>query len=253
MAVNAKADALSSKFDRNKGQITKACKNFDIAANSGWLFANIRRVFPRQLLAMWDLAVEGQRDNTALMGNTATVADFLMYARARTRTLYGTRGYAKEQKSKKDKPKMATVNATVNQTGKGAQSGAKSHQDRKSSDSKPCHVCEGSGHRSRSCPWWESKPTSQLREICANKSLCYGCGKPRSMECRCQPCKCGKGVHKPRLCYENDPTANKKGKKDQKKRRGKRSQSTNQSKDSGQKSAFNVVDSQSLYIWLSKT
>ena len=232
-------DRVTTLFDG----VVRALKNldFDIAANSGWLFANIRRVFPRQLLAMWDLAVESQRDSTALMGNTATVADFLMYARARTRTLYGTRGYAKEQKSKKDKPKMATVNATVKQTGKGAQSGAK--QDRKSSDSKPCHVCEGSGHRSWSCPWWESKPTSQLREICAKKSLCYGCGKPRSTECRCQPCKCGKGVHKPRLCYENDPTAKKKGKKDQKKRQGKKSQSTNQSKDSGQKSAFNVVDS----------
>ena len=67
--------------------------NFDIEANAGWIFANIRRVFPKQLLAMWDLATEVKRDQTALIGTTATVAEFLEYARARTRTLYGTRDH----------------------------------------------------------------------------------------------------------------------------------------------------------------
>ena len=84
--------------------------SFDIEANAGWIFANIRRVFPKQLLAMWDLATEAKRDQTALIGTTATVAEFLEYARARTRTLYGTRDH------KTDRPRNEQKNYKKNQS-----------------------------------------------------------------------------------------------------------------------------------------
>ena len=196
-------DRVTTLFD---GVIrTMKNMNFDIAANAGWIFANIRRVFPKQLLAMWDLATESKRNQAALIGSDATVEEFITYARARTRTLYGTKDQKrdKDDKSKKDKS-VSSVNATV----KKVHSTVKPRND-KAVDSRACSLCEGTGHKARQCPWWDSKPTDVLRSTCRKKSLCYGCGRPNTGECKCKPCKCGKGVHRARLCYENDPSAKK--------------------------------------------
>ena len=176
---------------------------FDIQANGGWLLANFRRVYPKQFLAMWDLDTDDKRDQKNPLGTTATIQEFIDYARARTRTLYGTKDYKKkEKKEDKKQPKSSIVNSTQNNPTKKKQAQPKVH----TAGGRKCYLCGGSGHESRRCSLWDKKAAKELRKLCADKGLCYGCGLPRSMECKCSPCSCGKGIHRKKLCYDQNPS-----------------------------------------------
>ena len=175
---------------------------FDIEANGGFFLANFRRVYPKQFLAMWDLETDDKRDQTKLLGTSATIMDFISYARARTRTLYGTRDHKKKDK-KKEKPEAKTF--TVNSTQKSQPKKRSDAQRVHAAGGKKCHLCGTPGHESKKCPAWNNRSVKELRRLCYDKGLCYGCGLPRSMECKCSPCSaCGKGIHHRKLCYENN-------------------------------------------------